>query len=59
MRIRPEAEDSLENTLNCVPKVQGGTLNLSGKRTEKYAKVRAVPGLLCSPLIVWGLLFIW
>jgi hypothetical protein len=28
-------EDSLENTLNCVPKVQGDvSLNLSGKRTE-------------------------
>ena len=28
------AEDSLENTLSCVPKVQGDEPNLSGKWTE-------------------------
>ena len=32
-----KAEDSLENTLSCVPKVQGDEPNLSGKRTEMLA----------------------
>ena len=36
LTIDRKDEDSLENTLGCVPKVQGAeaALNLSGKRTE-------------------------
>ena len=33
------AEDSLENTLSCVPKVQGTFPKLSGKRTETLARM--------------------
>ena len=35
-------EDSLENTLSCVPKGQGVTPNLSGKWTEMHAKSAVV-----------------
>lgn len=45
-------EGSLENTLNCVPKVQDVLSNLSGKRTEKGSIVRDTSMLFCvsSPL---------
>ena len=52
MEIGPKAEDSLENTFSCVPKVQGDMPNLSGKRTEM---LYAFLSLFSSPQ--QGLLF--
>ena len=40
MLAEPVAEDSLENTFSCVPKVQGDEPNLSGKRTENCMRVQ-------------------
>ena len=52
-----KAEDSLENTFSCVPKVQGVMPNLSGKWTETQIK-RPVMGPCCdAQAVLYGLLF--
>ena len=36
MDIRPEGEDSLENTFSCVPKVQGNVCRISQANGQRY-----------------------
>ena len=36
MDIRPEDEDSLENTFSCVPKVQGSLCRISQANGQRY-----------------------
>ena len=36
MDIRPEGEDSLENTFSCVPKVQGSLCRISQANGQRY-----------------------
>lgn len=53
---KPIAEGTLENPVKRVPKVQGVSPNLSGKRTEQ--KYICLHGLYFSELLIFGNFFI-
>ena len=57
MLAEPVAEDSLENTFSCVPKVQGDEPNLSGKRTENCMCVQFLYFCVFQQSL-WGLLIL-